>query len=177
VAAYRRHVRVRGTRPLWCDRHGPHLRPFALASRLQQWGAYEHPESRRDPGCATNLAAGRARGRTRQPAPPPNRHAPPWPRPSTCWPAIWRPSATHASPGASLPARALARRIRKIERRLGMPLPPALKVFWGIVGGVSFVDLTDYAHVRFWQEQGLAGPWSIATGCTWTGAMTTGSIA
>ena len=50
----------------------------------------------------------------------------------------------------------LARRIRKIERRLGMPLPPALKVFWRIVGGVSFVDLTDYAHVRFWHEQGLA---------------------
>jgi len=52
----------------------------------------------------------------------------------------------------------LARRIRKIERRLGAPLPPALKVFWNIVGGVSFVDLTDYAHVRFWQEQGLAEP-------------------
>lgn len=53
----------------------------------------------------------------------------------------------------------LARRIRKIERRLGIPVPPALKVFWRIVGGVSFVDLTGYAHVRFWQEQGLAqGP-------------------
>jgi hypothetical protein len=52
----------------------------------------------------------------------------------------------------------LARRIRKIERRLGAPLPPALKVFWSIVGGVSFIDLTDYAHVRFWQEQGLAEP-------------------
>jgi hypothetical protein len=52
----------------------------------------------------------------------------------------------------------LARRIKKIERRLGAPLPPALKVFWHIVGGVSLVDLDGYAHVRFWQEQGLTDP-------------------
>jgi len=52
----------------------------------------------------------------------------------------------------------LARRIQKIERRLRAPLPPALKVFWRIVGGVSFVDLTDYAHVPFWREHGMVGP-------------------
>jgi hypothetical protein len=52
----------------------------------------------------------------------------------------------------------LARRIRKLERRLGGYLPPALKVFWQIVGGASFVDLKDYAHVEFWQGHGLGGP-------------------
>lgn len=56
-----------------------------------------------------------------------------------------------ASPG-------LARRIHKIERRLGGYLPPALKVFWQIVGGVSLVDLQAYAHVAFWEGRGLGGP-------------------
>jgi hypothetical protein len=61
------------------------------------------------------------------------------------------PGRVPASPG-------LARRVRKIERRLGGHLPPALKVFWQIVGGASFVDLKDYAHVLFWQGRGLGGP-------------------
>jgi hypothetical protein len=56
-----------------------------------------------------------------------------------------------ASPG-------LARRIHKIQRRLGGYLPPALKVFWQIVGGVSFVDLDSYAHVAFWHDRGMEGP-------------------
>jgi hypothetical protein len=56
------------------------------------------------------------------------------------------------------PSQGLARRIRKIERRLGGYLPPALKVFWQVVGGVSLVDLKGYAHVQFWQSHGLAGP-------------------
>jgi hypothetical protein len=51
----------------------------------------------------------------------------------------------------------LARRIRKIESRLGGSMPPALKVFWQIVGGVSLLDLTHYAHVAFWQGRGLGG--------------------
>ena len=55
-----------------------------------------------------------------------------------------------ASPG-------LTRRMRKIESRLHRQVPPALKVFWHIVGGVSFLDLDGYAHVRFWQERGLGG--------------------
>jgi len=58
----------------------------------------------------------------------------------------------------------LARRIRKVERRLRAPLPPALKVFWRIVGGVSFVDLTDYAHVPFWKAHGMEGPKSCCDG-------------
>ena len=58
----------------------------------------------------------------------------------------------------------LARRIRKIERRLRAPLPPALKVFWRIVGGVSFVDLTTYAHVPFWRERGMEGPHVVCDG-------------
>jgi hypothetical protein len=51
----------------------------------------------------------------------------------------------------------ISRRIRKIESRLHRQVPPALKVFWQIVGGVSFVDLASYAHVQFWQERGLGG--------------------
>ena len=51
----------------------------------------------------------------------------------------------------------ISRRIRKIESRLHRQVPPALKVFWQIVGGVSFVDLAGYAHVQFWQERGLGG--------------------
>jgi hypothetical protein len=61
-------------------------------------------------------------------------------------------------PGRLPPSQGLARRIRKIESRMGGTVPPALKVFWQIVGGVSLLDFTGYAHVQFWQGRGLGGP-------------------
>lgn len=47
--------------------------------------------------------------------------------------------------------------VRDLERRARIVVPLVLVAFWRHVGGVSFVDLGDYAHVAFWEAAGVSG--------------------
>ena len=52
-------------------------------------------------------------------------------------------------------ANGLDARLTTIEKAIGEPVPPVLKLFWRTIGGVSLVDLDGYAHTDFWSEQGV----------------------
>lgn len=45
--------------------------------------------------------------------------------------------------------------VRDAERRANLQLPPVLVEFWRTVGGVSFVDVAEYAHMAFWDDIGV----------------------
>jgi hypothetical protein len=49
-------------------------------------------------------------------------------------------------------------RIQAVEARLAGPLPPALRLYWQIVGELSFVDFESYRHATFWTDRGVRGP-------------------
>lgn len=52
----------------------------------------------------------------------------------------------------------LNRNITLIEEAIGSFIPDILVLFWKQVGGVAFVDLENYQHVRFWKDHKLSGP-------------------
>lgn len=61
-------------------------------------------------------------------------------------------------PGRILPEPGLPARIQRLEAALGAQVPPTLRVFWEVVGGVSLADLDDYRHATFWKDRGIEGP-------------------
>lgn len=63
-----------------------------------------------------------------------------------------------------IPANELEENIRMIEARTGLAVPKILVAFWRIIGGISFVDLEHYRHVRFWRERNIMGPQGFADG-------------
>jgi hypothetical protein len=63
-----------------------------------------------------------------------------------------------------VPVRVLSDNIQTIETKTGLSIPDILVAFWERVGGISFVDLKDYHHVGFWEEQGIISPKGFADG-------------
>ena len=63
-----------------------------------------------------------------------------------------------------IPARFLRANIQTIETKTGISIPEILVAFWEKVGGISFVDLKDYRHVGFWEQQGITLPKGFADG-------------
>ena len=61
------------------------------------------------------------------------------------------PVKTYSTPCS----RGLDARLNSIEKATGAVIPPVLKLFWRTIGGVSLVDLENYAHNAFWEEQGV----------------------
>jgi len=51
-----------------------------------------------------------------------------------------------------------------IAGTLGLPVPPILVMFWQIIGGVSLIDLENYRHVDFWEDQDIVGPCGFCDG-------------
>ena len=51
-----------------------------------------------------------------------------------------------------IPADVLERNVQIVETKTGLSIPKVLVGFWKLIGGVSFVDLETYQHVRFWKE-------------------------
>ena len=51
-----------------------------------------------------------------------------------------------------------------IEAKTGLSIPTVLGMFWKTVGGVSFVDLEHYRHVRFWEKYKITAPEGFADG-------------
>ena len=54
--------------------------------------------------------------------------------------------------------------IRIIEEQTGLSIPKILVAFWKTIGGVSFVDLEHYRHVRFWGKQNIIASLGFADG-------------
>jgi hypothetical protein len=54
--------------------------------------------------------------------------------------------------------------IRIIEKQTGLSIPKILVAFWKTIGGVSFVDLEHYRHVRFWEKYNIFAPQGFADG-------------
>lgn len=52
----------------------------------------------------------------------------------------------------NVPPEFLKTNVQMIESKTGLLIPPILIEFWGIVGGVSFVDLETYKHKDFWEK-------------------------
>lgn len=69
-----------------------------------------------------------------------------------------------AVPGIIPPEADLDSRVRKLEATVGAPVPRVLVAFWRLVGGVSLVDLEEYAHVEFWEAHGVASPHGFCDG-------------
>jgi hypothetical protein len=63
-----------------------------------------------------------------------------------------------------VPIDVLKGNIQTIETKTGLLIPEILVAFWERVGGISFVDLKDYQHVGFWDEQGIISPKGFADG-------------
>jgi hypothetical protein len=63
-----------------------------------------------------------------------------------------------------IPANEVEGSIRMIEAKTGLSIPKVLVAFWKIIGGVSFVDLEHYRHVRFWEKHKIAAPQGFADG-------------
>jgi hypothetical protein len=63
-----------------------------------------------------------------------------------------------------VPVHVLRGNIQTIETKTGLSIPEILVAFWERVGGISFVDLKDYRHVGFWDEQGIISPKGFADG-------------
>jgi hypothetical protein len=55
-------------------------------------------------------------------------------------------------------ANVLERNILTIEKKIGLPIPQLLVLFWEKVGGVSLVDLNNYQHVDFWKQHNVLAP-------------------
>jgi hypothetical protein len=51
-----------------------------------------------------------------------------------------------------------------IEKSIGLPVPPVLKLFWEKIGGVSLVDLEGYRHTDFWKDLRLVSPAGFCDG-------------
>lgn len=49
----------------------------------------------------------------------------------------------------------LAQQVAATERALGIHVPTVLVEFWRVVGALSLIDLGEYAHVAFWEDQGV----------------------
>jgi hypothetical protein len=63
-----------------------------------------------------------------------------------------------------VPVPTLRDNIQTIKTKTGLSIPEILVAFWERVGGISFVDLKDYRHVGFWEEQGIISPKGFADG-------------
>ena len=63
-----------------------------------------------------------------------------------------------------IPANELEGNIRMIQAKTGLSVPQLLVPFWKVVGGISFVDLEHYRHVRFWQKHKITAPQGFADG-------------
>ena len=64
------------------------------------------------------------------------------------------------------------RNILKDLEKAGVAIPTVLKLFWTIVGGLSFVDLENHTHRQFWCWQGLTdafGDGVLVHSLTYTG--------
>jgi hypothetical protein len=57
-----------------------------------------------------------------------------------------------------LPFDVFEKNILVIEKKIGLPIPQILVMFWEKVGCISFVDLDRYQHVDFWKEQKIVPP-------------------
>lgn len=62
-----------------------------------------------------------------------------------------------AVPGRVPPRDDVGALVERCEAALGGPVPPVLRLFWELVGGVALVDLDGYAHEGFWDASGLRG--------------------
>lgn len=51
----------------------------------------------------------------------------------------------------------LDKRIAAIEKMTSVPVPSVVREFWREVGGISLIDVNDYAHVAFWDDAGVKG--------------------
>jgi hypothetical protein len=58
----------------------------------------------------------------------------------------------------------LERNIQSIEAETGLQISKIMVAFWRIIGGISFVDLEHYRHVRFWREHKIIAPQGFADG-------------
>jgi hypothetical protein len=58
----------------------------------------------------------------------------------------------------------LDRRLEEIEAATGILIPPIVRAFWRVVGGVSFVDLQQYRHIDFWSVRGVRGAHGFCDG-------------
>jgi hypothetical protein len=63
-----------------------------------------------------------------------------------------------------MPANELERNISIIETKTALSIPKILVAFWETVGGISFVDLERYRHVRFWHKHKITAPQGFADG-------------
>jgi hypothetical protein len=63
-----------------------------------------------------------------------------------------------------VPVPVLRSNVQIIETKTRLSIPEILVAFWERVGGISFVDLKDYQHVGFWEEQGIISPKGFADG-------------
>ena len=63
-----------------------------------------------------------------------------------------------------IPSVVLERNIQFIVSKTGLTVPKMLTSFWAIIGGVSFVDLENYWHVNFWQENKIIPKSGFADG-------------
>jgi len=63
-----------------------------------------------------------------------------------------------------IPADALERNIEAIETTTGLSIPKILLGFWESIGGISLVDLKDYRHRRFWDENKIVAPNGFSDG-------------
>jgi hypothetical protein len=60
-------------------------------------------------------------------------------------------------PGRIAPEPRVRQRVATLERHVGGRVPPVLAEFWSRVGGISLVDLENYAHVPFFDTHRLRG--------------------
>ena len=63
-----------------------------------------------------------------------------------------------------IPATEVEESIQIIEEQTGLSIPKILVAFWKTIGGVSFVDLENYRHVRFWEKHKIIAPQGFADG-------------
>jgi len=63
-----------------------------------------------------------------------------------------------------IPGDVLERNVRFIETRTGLSIPKILDGFWKLVGGVSFIDLENYQHTDFWEENNISPKCGFADG-------------
>jgi hypothetical protein len=56
-----------------------------------------------------------------------------------------------------IPMDGIEQNVRRIETQISSTIPQVLVEFWKVVGGISFVDLENYAHVDFWKNHQI-GP-------------------
>ena len=69
-----------------------------------------------------------------------------------------------AVPGLIAVGSGLEARIGRLATAAQGTVPPLLRAFWSSVGGISLVDLNDYAHIEFWESHGIRGPQGFCDG-------------